>query len=79
MRSLIMTCFSPHPISMGLGDKAWARHHLSFPPDIAPADMVVSRLANELNPDTRALTVRDMAWVKTLEQQIRSKKKVQSL
>ena len=63
----------------GLGDQMWTRHHLTFPPDVEPADLVVARLANELNPETRALTVRDLSWVKTIEQQIRSKRKIEQL
>ena len=51
----------------------WQRYHGVFPPEVEPADLVVSRLANEIS--ARQLTVRDLGWVKTMAQQIRAKRR----
>ena len=53
------------------------RYHLSYPPDIEPADLVISRIANELS--ARAITVRDLTWVKTMAQQIKARKKEEKI
>ena len=51
----------------------WLRYHVAYPPEVEPADLVVSRLTNEIA--ARAVTVRDLKWVKSMAQQINSKKK----
>ena len=54
-------------------DAFWARHRLSFPPYVQPADAIVSRLHRELKK--RLLTVRPLTWVKVLATQVVSETK----
>ena len=58
------------PVLDDLEARFWSRYHMSYPPDVAPADLVVSRACREL--DKRLLSVRDVLKVKTQAQQQRS-------
>ena len=54
-------------------DRHWARHKLSWPPEIAPADLLVSRITREL--EKRLLSIKDVFKVKTQAQQLRASRK----
>ena len=45
----------------------WARYKMTWPPDIAPADTVISRIVREL--EKRTLSVREVLKIKTQAQQ----------
>ena len=45
----------------------WARYKMTWPPDIAPADTVISRIVREL--EKRTLSVREVLRIKTQAQQ----------
>ena len=61
------------PILEDIEARHWARYKMSWPPEVAPADALVSRLVREL--DKRALSVRDVAKVRTQAQQQRAVRK----
>ena len=63
----------PGPDLIALHLLFFRRYMVTHPPEVAPADLVISRLRNELN--ARALSVRDLSWVKTQDQQIKSRRK----
>ena len=58
------------PVLDDLEARFWARYHMSYPPDVAPADLVVSRACREL--EKRLLSVRDVLKVRTQSQQQRT-------
>ncbi len=51
----------------------WARYRTTFPPTIEPSDLVVSRLGREIKK--RLISVRDIAWVKTMAHQLTTSSK----
>ncbi len=51
----------------------WARHKMPFPPHMEPSDAMVSRLQREIQK--RMLTVRDIAWVRSMAHQLRADNK----
>ena len=48
----------------------WARYKVTLPPEVAPSDMLVSRVSKEI--DKRLLSSRAVAKVRTIAQQQRS-------
>jgi hypothetical protein len=53
-----------------LEDRFWARYRQTWPPDVAPSDLLVSRISRELSK--RMLSVRDITKVKTQGHQQRA-------
>ena len=54
-----------------LQKKFYRQHLQTFPPHEKPSARTISRVANEMK--ARSLTVRDLAWVKTVDQMVKSK------
>lgn len=63
----------PQPRLDGLQESFWNRYHMAFPPEIAPCDALVSRLAREI--EKRMLTVRDIWATRPLAHQLRTSRK----
>ncbi len=63
----------PEPELDGIRKKFWGRHKFAYPPHLEPSDAVVSRLQREIQK--RMLTVRDIAWVRTMAHQLRTDNK----
>ena len=63
----------PQPELESLADTYWARYHEIWPPHVAPADSLVSRLFKEVSK--KALQVPDIWKVRTQKQYLRSQQK----
>jgi len=68
-----MDAILPQPELDKVHDNFWARHRLTFPPDIAPSDLLISRVVKELGK--RTLSLREVAKVHTQTHQNKAQRK----
>ena len=57
----------------GMKDKFWKRHHITFPPEVMPADSLISRVFREMAK--RCLMIFNIALVKNLLHQVTTSRK----
>ena len=63
----------PQPELDSLADRFWSRYHVTYPPEVNPSDLVLSRLSREISK--RMLSVRDVWKIKTQSHQSRAEAK----
>ena len=63
----------PQPELDTIAARHWARYKLTWPPDIQPSDLLISRVTKEV--EKRVLSVRDVTKVKTVAQMQRASRK----